>query len=164
MVVFANEETRREIEEIIEGKAERKRRRAKGLQYVREVKEILYAQGCQVEGPMYKIRWIPKKGASVYMEKGEIIPRQVHKDFFGVFDLISFRKDLGYIFHQVSIWEERSRKVKAILKVELRGWIWSRIKQGQRIAYDVASAVPGRDLEHIGIFKKISKEKEPKGK
>jgi len=104
------------------GKYARKKRenkmnnRQKGLQYVREVRRIMEKKGNIVEGPMYRPAFI--KGKS----------RAVHSDFFGLFDLISYNpKNFDtFSFHQVSLNEKRSEKIKAILKAGVSGFFWGR--------------------------------------
>ncbi len=96
--------------------------RAKGLSYVREVKEILKRLGHEVDGPMHKVMRLPSG----------FVP--VHTDIFGVWDLISFDK-LGYHFHQVTTDHNRTVKIGAILDKGMSGQVWGRCKEGNRVAY-----------------------------
>lgn len=97
--------------------------RAKGLKFVREVKEILKRLGHEVEGPGHAVLKLPSG----------FVP--VHSDFFGVFDLISFHPDHGFRFHQVSTDQHRSEKAREIAKKNMNGTVWGRCKMQNRVAY-----------------------------
>ena len=93
--------------------------RSKGLNFTREVRRILEGIGHTVEGPGY--------GLAYYNAK----MNPVHKDFFGVFDLISF-DGKSYIGHQVSTETNKSAKIKAIQEAKLPGWVWCRFSDEDR--------------------------------
>ncbi len=133
-------------EEVEEEKKKKGRKRPKGLEYVGEVKKILERNGCQVEGPGYKLRWFPKKGG------GLSGPFYVHTDYFGLYDLISFREDLGFMFHQVSIIEEKSRKVGAMLEAKKGGWFWGRVMDGKKAAFKTFVVEDGTAKEREGVI------------
>lgn len=118
-------------------------KRQKGLQYVREVREILERDRCEVEGPGYGLRFFGNKKSQGNLRKegGEqkTRPVLVHADYFKHFDLISYRPDLGYIFHQVSILEEKSRKVDDLIQANMPGWIWGRFYEGVKVAFRIFS-------------------------
>ncbi len=114
--------------------------RKKGLQYVREVREILESLSHRVEGPGYTIKWFyPKPKEWVpgeEKEKTRPIPTQTHTDYFGAFDLISV-KDGEISCHQVSIIEEKSRKRWDILASGIPGYFWGRFKECGKVCYKV---------------------------
>lgn len=125
--------------------------RKKGLQFVREVREILETLGHRVEGPGYVITWFYPKGEKPdskdekEKEKGKDeekdqkpkpFPRQIHRDYFGAFDLIS-AKNGEVKCHQVSIIEEKSRKRIDILTSGIPGYFWGRFKEKQKVGYRV---------------------------
>ena len=99
--------------------------RKKGIKFVHEVKAILInVWKHKVEGPCYKTLYI----------NGKTIP--VHQDFFGVFDLLSCGG--GDIQgHQVSVWEHKSEKIKAIRDSGMIGSVWCRDKDGHKVIYRV---------------------------
>ena len=97
--------------------------RAKGLSFCREVKKILEGIGHQVEGPGYGIAFYG----------GQMRP--VHKDYWGVFDLLSYFEGQIYC-HQISTPTNKAVKIKAIQAKNLPGWVWSRVSNG-RIFYRV---------------------------
>jgi hypothetical protein len=113
--------------------------RKKGLEYVREGREILRRDGFVTEGPGYQvIRVFPKETTWMPMgERKKLKPQaiQVHKDYFGVFDLITFREDRGFEFHQFSILEEKSRKIRDIQGSGMPGWFWGRFEEGRRVGF-----------------------------
>ncbi len=88
--------------------------RAKGLQYVREVKKILIGRGYKVEGPGYATAFF----------KGRCCP--VHRDYFSVFDLMS-HNHFGFSGHQVSTLDNKAVKVKALRESKIPGFVWGRI-------------------------------------
>ncbi len=98
--------------------------RAKGLSYCREVKKILLENGYHVEGP----------GFAVLFFNGRSVP--VHRDFFNLFDLMSY-KDGQFWGHQVSDIHHKSEKIKAISEAGFQGWVWSRTKEGRKVKYRV---------------------------
>ncbi len=87
--------------------------RAKGLDYVREVRKILEGIGHIVEGPGYGVAYFNAR------------MNPIHKDFFGCFDLMSFN-DGKYYGHQVSTQANKSTKIKTIQEANLPGWVWCR--------------------------------------
>lgn len=111
--------------------------RAKGLTYVREVRKILEAVGHEVEGPGY--------GLAFY--GGRMAP--VHRDYFGVYDLISYFQ--GQFFgHQISIPSNKASKVKAIQAKKMPGWVWSRLSNG-KIFYRIFIVKPSGEIEEAEI-------------
>jgi hypothetical protein len=147
MVVFV---ANREMEKRM-GLNEREKRskqddRKKGLEYVREVREILESLGYRVEGPGYSITWFYPKAEKLMPEEEKKedegnkrinpLPRQTHRDYFGAFDLIS-AKDGEIKCHQVSIIEEKSRKRWDILTSGIPGYFWGRFKEKRKVGYRV---------------------------
>ena len=122
--------------------------RAKGLDFVREVRKILEGMGHTVEGPGY--------GVAYYNAK----MNPVHKDFFRVFDLISF-DGKSYIGHQVSTEANKSTKIKAIQEANLPGWVWCRFTDDDGfVGYAVYEIMGSTITEHemvYGIRRKIKK-------
>lgn len=159
MSVFVDRSQRfRELrQKVIGDQPEEKRedRRKKGLNYVGEIKGILKQLGHETEGPGYSVMRIPER-KQIPGERISEIPLkmiQVHKDYFGVFDLISFKEGVGYFFHQGSILEERSRKIKAIVEKKMQGWVWGRFKQNRRVGYKIFSVeANGEVKEYPAIF------------
>lgn len=98
--------------------------RGKGLAFCREVRKILEAMGHQVEGPGY---------ATAYFQ-GAI--HAIHRDYFGIWDLISFYENV-YYFHQVSTIENKTTKIKAIQQTKLPGWVWCRVTEDNQTGFDV---------------------------
>ncbi len=138
----------------MEKKKKKTTKRQKGLNYVREVKEILKRNGCDVEGPGWGLIFFGnKKGGGLTYEgkegKEKQRPTLVHKDYFGCFDLISYRVDMGFIFHQVSILEEKAKKVDDLMTADKPGWIWGRFEtdERRRIAYRLFSVAMGKVIE-----------------
>ncbi len=105
-------------------------RKKRGLAYVSEVKKILLSRGFEVEGPAFRRVWFPDKS-------GKMKIKVAHVDFFGLFDLISYRPEAGYEFHQVSILPNKSKKEKAILRRGHRGFLWLRTKQNRNVIYRI---------------------------
>ena len=98
--------------------------RAKGLAFVREVKKILEDLGEKVEGPFYKPMFFGGK------------THAVHKDLFGVFDLLSYAPDTQtYCGHQVSVLGKKAEKVAEILGAGMQGIVWCRTLSGKKIVY-----------------------------
>ena len=122
--------------------------RAKGLDFVREVRKILEGMGHAVEGPGY--------GVAFYNAK----MNPVHKDFFGVFDLLSF-DGKSYIGHQVSTEANKSAKIKTIQEAKLPGWVWCRFTDDDGfVGYAVYEITGSTITEHemvYGIRRKIKK-------
>jgi len=111
--------------------------REKGLIYVHEVKKLLEAIGHQVEGPGYMIIYIPlNPGAYKLGINRATKPIQVHKDYFGVADLISYFEG-KLILHQVTDLSNKSIHVKAIQERGLSAWVWCRFNEGRRIGYRI---------------------------
>lgn len=98
--------------------------RSKGLDFCREVKGILKGMGHGVEGPGY---------ATAFFQ-GTIHP--IHRDYFGLFDLISFFEG-QYFFHQVSTIENKSTKIKSIQAKGMAGWVWCRVNEDNQTGFDV---------------------------
>lgn len=128
--------------------------RKKGMIYVGEVKKILIGQGHKIEGPNYIVMRIPERKPLPGEQTSKIPLRmvQVHRDYFGAFDLISYKQGLGFVFHQVSILEEKSRKIKAIVDLHMDGWVWGRFKEGGRVKYRVFSVDRQGNVDEWGIF------------
>jgi len=137
-------------------KSKKKSDRAKGLAYLREVKEILKRNGCDVEGPGYGLRFFSSKKSQGNLSKqGEpqkAKPVLVHADYFGCFDLISFRPDMGFVFHQVSIIEEKSRKVNDLMEANKPGWIWGRYLEANKVAYRIFAVRDTEVIEREGVI------------
>ena len=125
-----------------------KSNRAKGLDFVREVRKILEGIGHTVEGPGY--------GVAFYNAK----MNPIHRDFFGVFDLMSFNGQ-SYLGHQVSTEANKSTKIKAIQEAKLLGWVWCRFSDEDRGAgYEVWMINGNQIIESqmtYGIRRKIKK-------
>jgi hypothetical protein len=95
--------------------------RQKGLILVREVRKILEGMGEKVEGPGY--------GVAFFNDR----MNPIHKDFFGVFDLMSFRPNCKkFTGHQVSTEHNKSTKIKALQDAKLPGWVWCRFSDEDR--------------------------------
>ena len=92
--------------------------RSKGLAFTREVRKILEGIGHQVEGPGYGVAFF----------NGQMRP--VHRDYWGVFDLLSYFEG-HYFCHQVSTPANKAVKIKAIIAKALPGWVWCRISNGK---------------------------------
>ncbi len=107
--------------------------RKKGLEFMGEVRKILERDGCEVEGPAFKSKFI------FIPDSKRSFSKNVHVDYFGCFDLISYRPDMGFVFHQVSILEEKSRKIDDLIQANKPGWIWGRFKEGSKVAYRIFS-------------------------
>ena len=133
----------------------RQRSRPKGLGFVREVKFILQGLGHQTEGPGYIIVHIPK-----FIEGQKImIPVQSHKDFFGVFDLISFHGEYGFAFHQISTLDNKQAKINALIKKGMKGNVWCRCKENNKVMYrtwfvDSGEIVTEGENYYLSSFKK----------
>ena len=89
--------------------------RAKGLQWVREVKKLLEGMGHVVEGPGY----------SVAFYQGRM--NAIHRDYFGIADLISYHQGIFYL-HQITDLHNKSSHVKTIQASGLPCWLWCRVK------------------------------------
>ena len=90
--------------------------RARGLQYVREVRYILEAWGCVVEGPGYRPQFIGKGMMAV------------HTDYFGVFDLIAIMGNIWHGHQVTSGIGHKAEKVRKIRQAVLWGFVWVRVK------------------------------------
>jgi hypothetical protein len=115
--------------------------RAKGLAFCREVRKILEALGHQVEGPGYGIAFYG----------GRMAP--VHRDYFGVFDLVSIFEGQTY-WHQISTPSNKAVKVKAIIAKSLSGWVWARASNG-KIFYRVFIVKTSGAVEEAEIRWKV---------
>jgi hypothetical protein len=136
--------------------------RGKGLAFVREVKTILQSLGHETEGPAYFLIHTPKVTP---MGEKIIIPVQCHKDFFGIWDLISWHKVYGVAFHQVSIYEKRQTKINEIIKKGMSGNVWGRCKQGRNVTYrtysiDKEGKVTEEETYFLNEIKKLIRKKE----
>lgn len=98
--------------------------RAKGLAACREVKKILVDMGYKVDGPSYGVAFFG----------GKSIP--IHRDFFGVLDLISYKEE-QYWGHQVTDLNNKSKKVKALDETGMKAWVWCRTKVKNKVVYRV---------------------------
>ena len=121
--------------------------RDKGLDYVREVRKILEGLGHTVEGPGY--------GVAYYNAK----MNPVHKDFFGIFDLMSY-DGKSYLGHQVSTEANKSTKIKAIQGAKLPGWVWCRFTDddgfvGYKV-YEVGLVITEHEMVY-GIHRRIKR-------
>lgn len=114
--------------------------RQKGLNFVHEVKRILEGMNHEVEGPGF---------ASAFFN-GRTNP--IHRDYFSVFDLISFDGD-HFLFHQVSSLSNKSTKIKAIQKKKMPGWVWCRFSKGGRVGYRIFFVESEAITEGRVIFK-----------
>jgi hypothetical protein len=114
--------------------------RQKGLNFVHEVKRILEGMNHEVEGPGF---------ASAYFNN-RINP--IHRDYFSVFDLISFDGDC-FLFHQISTIKNKSAKVKAIQKKKMSGWVWCRFNESRKVGYRIFFVKPEAVTEGRIIFK-----------
>jgi len=112
--------------------------RSKGLQRVREVGKMLEGIGHQVEGPGYALAFY---GGSM---------KPIHRDYFGIADLISFRDGI-FVLHQVTDLTNKGKHVKAIQEIGLSAWLWCKIegKSGYRIFF----VTPTEVTEGEAIFK-----------
>jgi hypothetical protein len=111
--------------------------RQKGLQRVREVRKILEGLGHQVEGPGYSVAFF---GGSM---------KPIHKDYFGVADLISYSPDdKEFILHQVTDLSNKSAHVKAIQEMGLSCWVWCRLEG--KVEYRVFFVTPD-NVESGGV-------------
>ena len=131
----------KEIEKILSLPKKKKNKRETGLKWVREVRDLLIDLGHEVEGPNFKPTYIPGKDTKEGMVESKYIP--VHKDFFGVFDLISHKKR-RWFFQQISILEEKSRKIDAILEKGMDGIVWGRTKNGRFVDYRIFRVQDGK--------------------
>lgn len=113
--------------------------RSKGLKYVGEVKAILKRFGHETEGPAHNLMRLPSG----------FVP--VHRDYFGIWDLISFDK-LGYHFHQVTTDHNRAVKIGAILQKGMSGQVWGRCKEGNRVAYRTYYVYFDGQTEKLGTY------------
>ena len=86
--------------------------RQKGLQTVRRVKHYLEANGYTIEGPGYSVAFF----------QGSMKP--IHRDYFGVFDLLSVNKDEGIKGHQVCSIKNKARNQAKMQKAGISGYLW----------------------------------------
>lgn len=123
--------------------------RGKGLARVREVKQILEVSGHIVEGPGYKTMFI----------NGKLIP--VHRDFFGVFDLLEYSKDSGIYGHQVCDYKQKLRNARKIYDAGLTGDLWCHEPRQGYSRYYVYQLDGEMKIEQLasGIQAKISRPK-----
>lgn len=90
-----------------------KNTRRKGLAGVREVKKILKANGSKVEGPGYHPLFVNKKMIVV------------HRDYFGIFDLISLDNEGLLHGHQVTTSpDHRAEKIREMIAAKVAGKVW----------------------------------------
>lgn len=90
--------------------------RRKGLEMVKQVRKALEAMGHTVEGPGYKPLFVNGKMTVV------------HRDFFGVFDLISFSSKAKLRGHQVCSLENKQRNAKKVFESGIDGDLWCYVK------------------------------------
>jgi len=89
-----------------------KNTRRKGLAGVREVRKILEANGSRVEGPGYQPLFVKKM----------IV---VHRDYFGIFDLISLDVDGVLHGHQVTTSpDHKAEKIREMIEAKVAGTVW----------------------------------------
>ena len=99
--------------------------RHKGLLYCSEVKHLLQLEGHKVDGPFFVSKFFGGKSNAV------------HKDIFGVADLISFL-DGEIILHQVTVLNNKADKIHEIQKEKIYPiWVWCRIKESNKVGYRV---------------------------
>jgi len=98
--------------------------REKGLARVREVRKIIEGLGHRVEGPGYSIAFF----------NGRMNP--IHKDYFGVADLISYHEN-QFILHQVTDLTNKAKHTRLIQEACLPVWIWCRANDGGKVFYRV---------------------------
>jgi hypothetical protein len=124
--------------------------RKKGISYVREVRKILEGMGHEVEGPGYATCFFNGR------------TQAVHKDYFSVFDLISWnRAECKFVGHQVSTLAHKAEKVKAIQKKGLHGWVWARYKDERKVGYRIFFVKPEYVDEGEVLFLKERIERPP---
>lgn len=148
----------RTLKEEMKEKKKKAQGREKGLDFVREVRTILKGMGKMVEGPKYKIMWVKDKRTQ------ETKPIQIHEDFFNVWDLISWDKENGYVFYQVTTlahWTDRKKLIEA---AGLRGDIWGRDLIGGKVAYKRffvgdGEAKEGEEVFYLKDFQPSQKDK-----
>ncbi len=78
--------------------------------------------------------------------------RPVHRDYFGVFDLLSAFEG-NYFFHQISTSSNKAVKVKAIQEKGLSGWVWTRVSNG-KVFYRIFIVSP-KEVEEAEIRWKV---------
>jgi hypothetical protein len=103
--------------------------RQKGLNYVREVRKILESMGHIVEGPGYALAFFDNR------------MQAIHRDYFGIFDLISW-DGIQLIGHQVSDIHNKSTKIKEIQGQQMSGWVWARGKKGRKVEWQLFIVFP----------------------
>jgi hypothetical protein len=114
--------------------------RQKGLNFTREVRDILEGLGHIVDGPFY--------GIAFY--NGRQNP--IHRDLFGCFDLMSFDGEY-FLAHQVSTIENKSAKIKAIQNKGLRGSVWCRFTdEDGRVGYQLYSVEKDEIIESEMVY------------
>ena len=110
--------------------------RKKGLQSVNKVKKILQDRGEKVEGPGYKVIWLPSG------------PQVVHCDYFGLFDLLSI-PPMGVIRgHAVCSMANKKRNAKKILDGDYFGDLWAE-DEGKFNRYHVYRDIEGDHIELV---------------
>lgn len=135
--------------------ADPQKSRSKGLNFVREGKLILQRLGHLTEGPGYIIVHIPK-----FIEGQKImVPVQSHRDFFGVYDLISFHPEYGFAFHQFTTLDNKQTKINALIKKGMKGNVWCRCKENNKVMYrtwfvDSGEEVSEGETYYLSTFKK----------
>ena len=86
--------------------------RSKGLQTVRRVKHYLEANSYVVEGPGYAVAFF----------QGSMKP--IHRDYFGVFDLLSASKTDVIRGHQICSIKNKARNQAKMQKAGISGYLW----------------------------------------
>ncbi len=117
--------------------------RKKGLARVREVRKILEGIGHQVEGPDYSLAYF----------QGRM--QAIHRDYFGVGDLISFFEG-QYMLHQVTDLPNKSRHINSILEKKLPCWVWCFVSEKRKTWYRVFMVDTKGEISEGSIQWKIS--------
>jgi hypothetical protein len=126
----------------------KKNTRRKGLDYVREGRLILGSLGFKVCGPGYKVMRFRDKRSR------EVKPIQVHEDYFGCFDLITYDTvEHRFEAHQFSDVHNRMAKVRLILGMGFRDnvFVWARDLINRLVAYRVMEISNGEVHEREEI-------------
>jgi hypothetical protein len=99
---------------------------------------MLEGMGAVVEGRGYALAFY---GGSM---------KPIHRDYFGIADLISFRDGI-FTLHQVTDLTNKGKHVKAIQEKGLSAWLWCKVegKSGYRIFF----VFPHEVTEGEAVFK-----------
>ena len=110
--------------------------RQKGLSNVREVKKILEGMECKVEGPTYGVAFFD----------GGMKP--IHRDLFGIADLVAWHPDHKLRLHQVTDLGNKARHITEIRKLGIPCWVWCKVpRQGYRV-FEVVESGEVIEAEH----------------